>query len=165
MSSFITLRSLGTRRALLNTRSMHSPFGAMAPRATLPSTHTENPLLEFGARLNVVASAPVDKFNGVPLGAFQVSMPYYGTADGQAGNGAVQKGQHGLRYTTVEAERRDRPSLGRYWANRSYKAGVKPVPTQLSGPNGPSECESSFFKPYGMLRTSRDVGAKSAVQC
>lgn len=75
---------------------MHSPFGAMAPRTT-PSANTSE-LLEFNARVNVVASAPVDKFNGVPLGAYAVSTPYYGGAEAQAGSGTAQD----VRSTSVE---------------------------------------------------------------
>ncbi|KAK7032826.1 hypothetical protein R3P38DRAFT_772651 [Favolaschia claudopus] len=91
MSLSGALRSLGSRRALLNIRSMHSlhsPFGAMTSR-TVPFTGTEKRspdsfTMEFGAtRLNVVASAPVDKFNGVPLGAFAVATPYQTSAEAQ----------------------------------------------------------------------------------
>ncbi|KAJ7116433.1 hypothetical protein C8R44DRAFT_739148 [Mycena epipterygia] len=91
MSFAATLRSLGARRAPFNTRSiraLHSPFGAMAPRATLSPVHAEHHINESLPRLNIVASAPIEKFNGVPLGAYQVSTPYYGSADAQAGNSA-----------------------------------------------------------------------------
>lgn len=88
MSLALTLRSLGTRRALLvHTRSMHSPFGPTAAR-TAPSTPTNNSANESRARLNVVASAPIEKFNGVPLGAYQISTPYH---SGPEGNGAGEE--------------------------------------------------------------------------
>jgi hypothetical protein len=80
--------------------ALHSPFGALAPRAALAPKPIENPLIEPNPRLNVVASASIDKFNGIPLGAYQVSMPYSGPADVQAGscegqpqNGAMETGR------------------------------------------------------------------------
>ncbi|KAJ6466575.1 hypothetical protein C8R47DRAFT_1224003 [Mycena vitilis] len=107
MSLSLTLRSLGSRRALLNTRSMHalhSPFGAMAPLTATTSTHTgpDPSSLESRARLNIIANAPLDTFNGVPLGAYPVSTPYYATVDTQAGSWAAQSGLPGLRSTLVE---------------------------------------------------------------
>ncbi|KAF8207115.1 hypothetical protein K438DRAFT_1755825 [Mycena galopus ATCC 62051] len=60
----------------------------MAPRAAPSPAKAE--VSEFSARLNVVASAPVDKFNGVPLGAYPVSTPYYhGRAEAQGGSDAT----------------------------------------------------------------------------
>ncbi|KAJ6630964.1 hypothetical protein B0H10DRAFT_1938550 [Mycena sp. CBHHK59/15] len=104
MSSSILLRSVGARRALLiNARALHtlySPFGASEPRATLSAIQTENSFTESGlaGRLNVVASAPVQKFRGVPLGAYPMSTPYYGSgplssSHVQAGIGAADGGQ------------------------------------------------------------------------
>ncbi|KAJ7733423.1 hypothetical protein DFH07DRAFT_780641 [Mycena maculata] len=91
MTLTLTLRSLGAPRTLLkHTRSMHSPFGAMSPRAA-PSTHTHSAAQESGARINVVASAPIDKFNGVPLGAYQISTPYHPSIDGQTGQETGQE--------------------------------------------------------------------------
>ncbi|KAJ7056641.1 hypothetical protein C8F01DRAFT_1086945 [Mycena amicta] len=82
-----SLVALCTRTRLARTRpsvvrtmhALHSPFGAMAPRALPPTHHSEAESTSSSGRINVVASPPSETFNGVPLGAYQVSTPYQTT--------------------------------------------------------------------------------------
>nr|GAT50195.1 predicted protein [Mycena chlorophos] len=78
-SSVVALRS-APRLA----RSVHSAFGAMAPRA-LPPNHSEAETSANNGRINVVATPTgANMFNGVPLGAYQVSTPYHGQTNAQS---------------------------------------------------------------------------------
>ena len=108
MSLFVPLRflAMGSRTRLIpaSTRAMHSPFGAMTPRADAPTDLNEPP---NDTRVHVVASASGAQFNGVPLGAYQVSTPYAYDYGQPRGAGAAQaqgdgKGSRSLNTAAIQ---------------------------------------------------------------